>query len=174
MPLCVASSTHRCRWGRSNSRWHALGTLRRPPQITCKVGGFAPGRFAWWRCLALWLRAAADWQRQCAVAPVGIGCVRLRALWFAGHVQCLRQCRITADFAPASDKRGARRPCSIRVLEVLYWLQRRSRFEPARLYARSRSPDPSESSMNPKPFSGLNHLTTPLTGGPEEASNRDW
>jgi len=34
------------------------------------------------------------------------------------------------------------------------------------------SPDPSESSTNPKPLSGLNHLTTPWTGGPEGASNR--
>jgi hypothetical protein len=35
---------------------------------------------------------------------------------------------------------------------------------------RKASPDPSESSTNPKPLSGLNHLTTPLTDGPEGAS----
>ena len=28
--------------------------------------------------------------------------------------------------------------------------------------------------MNPKPFSGLNHLTIPLTGGPEGISERAW
>src|SRR6516164_3334799 len=39
---------------------------------------------------------------------------------------------------------------------------------------RKASPDPSESSTKPNPFSGLNHLTTPLTGGPDGASNRGW
>src|SRR5215469_14852210 len=38
------------------------------------------------------------------------------------------------------------------------------------LPCRKASPDPSESSTKPNPFSGLNHLTTPLTGGPEGAS----
>ena len=42
------------------------------------------------------------------------------------------------------------------------------------LPCRKASPDPSESSTKPKPFSGLNHLTTPLTGGPEGASKGAW
>jgi len=36
------------------------------------------------------------------------------------------------------------------------------------------SPDLSESSTKPKPFSGLNHLTIELIGEPEGASNRGW
>src|SRR6516164_4209600 len=42
------------------------------------------------------------------------------------------------------------------------------------LPCRNASPDPSASSTKPNPFSGLNHLTTPLTGGPEGASKRGW
>src|SRR6516165_1592483 len=42
------------------------------------------------------------------------------------------------------------------------------------LPCRNASPDPSESSTKPNPLSGLNHLTTPLTGGPDGASNRGW
>jgi hypothetical protein len=42
---------------------------------------------------------------------------------------------------------------------------------PARtLPCRKASPDPSDSSTNPKPFSGLNHFTTARIGGPEGAS----
>ena len=37
---------------------------------------------------------------------------------------------------------------------------------------RKASPAPSDSSTNPKPRSGLNHLTTARTGGPEGVSNR--
>src|SRR6266446_2020750 len=36
---------------------------------------------------------------------------------------------------------------------------------------RKASPDPSDCSTNPNPFSGLNHFTTARTGGPEGASN---
>src|SRR5207248_11620756 len=35
---------------------------------------------------------------------------------------------------------------------------------------RNASPEPSVSSTNPKPLSGLNHLTTARTGGPDGAS----
>jgi hypothetical protein len=35
---------------------------------------------------------------------------------------------------------------------------------------RKASPDPSDSSTKPNPFSGLNHLTTARTGGPEGVS----
>jgi len=42
---------------------------------------------------------------------------------------------------------------------------------PARtLPCRKASPDPSDSSTNPNPFSGLNHFATARTGGPEGAS----
>src|ERR1700726_2571185 len=40
------------------------------------------------------------------------------------------------------------------------------------LTCRKASPDPSASSTKPNPLSGLYHLTTPWTEGPEGASNR--
>ena len=39
---------------------------------------------------------------------------------------------------------------------------------------RKPSSDSSESSTNPNPFSGLNHLTTARTEGPDGTSNRVW
>src|ERR1700730_3521989 len=41
----------------------------------------------------------------------------------------------------------------------------------AKLTCRKASPDPSASCTNPNPLSGLYHLTTAWTGGPEGASN---
>src|SRR4051794_26156110 len=67
---------------------------------------------------------------------------------------------------------GPRCPCATRTSSVSPGWTSVTPPRPSTVACRNASPEPSESSTNPKPFSGLNHLTTALPTGPEGSSNR--
>src|SRR5215212_9834184 len=67
---------------------------------------------------------------------------------------------------------GPRCPCATRTWSVSPGWISVTPPRPSTVACRNASPEPSESSTNPKPFSDLNHFTTALTTGPEGSSNR--
>src|SRR5258707_6994101 len=67
---------------------------------------------------------------------------------------------------------GPRWPCATRTSRVSPGCTAVTPRRPSTDACRNASPDPSDSSTKPKPFSVLNHLTTAWTGGPEGSSKR--